>query len=251
MNNTFLKYAKYYDLLYADKKYEEEVHYISQLIRDCNIVSNSLLELGSGTGKHARSLIREGFQVTGIELSQAMVDRANEKAVEGFKCYQGNICDVDLDQKFGAIISLFHVVSYITTNEALTKLFQNVTRHLELGGLFAFDFWYGAAVLSQGVETRIKRIKDGSNEVIRIAESKIRDQDNCVDVNYTISMIETKTSKVEVFSEIHTMRYFSLPELDYYAEIYGLKRILQEEFLTKNPPGMNTWGVCAVYRKVA
>ena len=31
-NNTFLKYAKFYDVLYSDKDYKEESHYIDSLI---------------------------------------------------------------------------------------------------------------------------------------------------------------------------------------------------------------------------
>ena len=250
MNSVFSRYAKYYDLLYAEKKYDEETLYISKLIGESNLRGGALLEFGSGTGKHARALIKEGFQVTGIELSQEMVDKAMEQPSEGFICYQGDICDVRLGKKFDAIISLFHVISYITTNEALTKLFQNVSDHLEVGGLFVFDFWYGPAVLSQGVETRVKNIKDESTEITRIAESKIRDQDSCVDVTYTIHMVDIKTRVAEIFSEVHTMRYFSLLELDYFAEKNGLRRILQEEFLTKNIPSQNTWGVCVAYKKV-
>jgi SAM-dependent methyltransferase len=249
MKNNFLQYAKYYDLLYAEKKYDEEAQYISQLIRSSGVRGNSLLELGSGTGKHARSLVKEGFSVTGIELSQEMVDRGNTQNIEGFKCYQGDICNINLEKKFDAVISLFHVISYITTNQFLNNLFQKVSGHLEIGGLFAFDFWYGPAVLSQGVETRVKSIKDASIEITRIAESKIRDQDSCVDVTYTIHMVDIKTRMAEIFSEVHTMRYFSLLELDFFAEKYGLRRILQEEFLTRNAPSQNTWGVCTAYRK--
>lgn len=250
MNSVFSRYAKYYDLLYAEKKYDEETLYISKLIRGANLKGVALLELGSGTGKHARALVKEGFQVTGIELSQEMVEKAREQPAEGFICYQGDICNTRLGKKFDAIISLFHVISYITTNEALAKLFQNVSDHLEIDGLFVFDFWYGPAVLSQGVETRVKSIEDASTEITRIAESKIRDQDSCVDVTYTIHMVDIKTRIAEIFSEVHTMRYFSLLELDCFAEKYGLRRVLQEEFLTRNAPSENTWGVCVAYRKV-
>jgi SAM-dependent methyltransferase len=250
MNSAFSRYAKYYDLLYVDKKYEEEARYISFLLKKNNIKATTLLELGSGTGKHARALVEEGFQVTGIELSQEMVDEAKRRALEGFICHQGDICKFSLNEKYDAIISLFHVISYITSNEALNQLFKNVSDHLEDNGLFLFDFWYGPAVLSQGVETRVRRIKDSHVEITRIAESTMRDQDNCVDVNYTILISEIQDGVSEKFSELHTMRYFSLLELDLYAERHGLKRVLQEEFLTRSTPSKNTWGVCVAYRKV-
>jgi SAM-dependent methyltransferase len=249
MNKNFSKYAKYYDLLYSNKKYDDEVRYLTRLIRDSGVIGTNLLEFGSGTGKHAAGLVAEGFRVTGIEQSIEMVERATAKSLDGFICRQGNICDIELDEKFDAVISLFHVISYITSNEDLDKLFQKVYEHLKVGGIFAFDFWYGAAVLSQGVETRVRQINNNSIDITRIAEAKIRDQDDCVDVTYTIHMVDRTTHKLDVFSEVHTMRYFTLPELDHFANKNGLNRILQEEFLTKKQPSLDSWGVCAVYRK--
>jgi hypothetical protein len=44
------------------------------------------------------------------------------------------------------------------------------------------------------------------------------------------------------------MRYFSLPELDLLAEYTGFKREIAEEFLTREAPSNQTWGVCAALR---
>ena len=53
MNKVFDAYAAYYDLLYQDKNYHKEAKYILRLLEDNGISSGKILELGSGTGKHA------------------------------------------------------------------------------------------------------------------------------------------------------------------------------------------------------
>ena len=37
-------------------------------------------------------------------------------------------------------LSLFHVVSYLTTDKKINSLFKNVYKHLKTNGLFIFDF---------------------------------------------------------------------------------------------------------------
>src|SRR5690242_9252762 len=70
----FEKYAAVYDLLYSQKNYAAEAVYIDRLLKkllspECGL---QLLELGSGTGGHARCLAEMGYQVTGIERSESM-----------------------------------------------------------------------------------------------------------------------------------------------------------------------------------
>jgi hypothetical protein len=45
------------------------------------------------------------------------------------------------------------------------------------------------------------------------------------------------------------MRHFSIPELTFIANQMGFVVEHTEEFLTKNTPSHNTWGVCFVLRK--
>ena len=74
---VFEKYAKYYDLLYQDKDYKEETDYISSLINKHHPETKKVLEFGSGSGIHGRLLGNLGYQVTGIERSQQMIELGN------------------------------------------------------------------------------------------------------------------------------------------------------------------------------
>ena len=244
---VFNAYSRYYDLLYRDKDYAAEAEYIAGLLERYGVSGKRILEFGSGTGKHGRLLAQRGYEITGIERSAEMVAQA--EAAPGFSCQQGDICTVQLGQTFDAVLSLFHVVSYQTTNNAVQSVFARAAEHLEQGGLFLFDVWYSPAVYAQKPDVRVKRMADDAIEITRIAEPILRQNENCVDVNYTIFARDLAVGVVETMAETHTMRHFSLPELDLIAQISGFAVVGAEEFLTGSRPSEETWGVCFVMKR--
>ena len=110
-----------------------------------------------------------------------MVKKAKQN---GFPCEENDIVDFKLEYRYDVIIALFHVISYITDNASLIKVFQNAANHLNEEGLFIFDVWYSPAVYNQKPEARIKRLMNDNVEVIRIAEPEILSSENVVNVNY-------------------------------------------------------------------
>jgi len=244
---VFNAYSRYYDLLYRDKDYVAEAEYIAGLLERFGVTGKDLLEFGSGTGKHGRLLAQRGYEVTGIERSAEMVAQAD--VVPGFSCQQGDICTVQLDQAFDAVLSLFHVVSYQTTNDAVQAVFARAAEHLEAGGLFVFDVWYSPAVYAQKPEVRVKRMADEVTEITRIAEPEIFPNENRVNVNYTIFARDLVSGEEETMTETHPMRHFSMPELELLAQMSGFAVVGTEEFLTGSKPSEETWGVCFVMKR--
>ena len=215
----FNYYSQYYDLLYRDKDYVQETNALISLLLRVGVTGKDLLELGSGTGRHGRLLASSGYRVMGIERSAQMVKHA--EIVSGFTCKQGDICTVNLESKFDAVIALFHVVSYQTTDNDLQSVFARASEHLHVGGVFVFDVWYSPAVFSQTPEVRVKRIADETVEITRIAEPALYPNENRVDVNYTFFVRDISSNLIKPYSEVHHMRHFSLPELQYLARING------------------------------
>ena len=85
---------------------------------------------------------------------------------------------LNLNRRFDAVISLFHVMSYQTSNENLGKAVRTAARHLAPDGIFIFDFWYGPAVLAERPERREKELSDEYIQVRRAAEPKELTIDN-------------------------------------------------------------------------
>jgi SAM-dependent methyltransferase len=246
-DQVFNKYSKYYNLLYSDKNYSAESDYIDKILASHGQNYGKVLELGCGTGGHARFLAQKGYIVHGIEQSSAMVKQATP--CQNFSCEQGDICSFRIEEKFNAVIALFHVISYQTTNRKLDAVFDNASKHLVDSGIFVFDFWFTPAVCSKGPEVRVKRMHGDGVEIIRIAEPEIHSAINQVDVKYSIFVRDTNLKTVEIISETHKMRHFSLMEIDLLCEKHGFHRVYAKEMMTSQLPSNNTWGICVVLKK--
>ena len=247
MTDPFEASSRYYDLLYQEKDSAAEASYVDALLRRHGIAGRELLEFGSGTGRHGCLLAQQGYQVLGLERSAAMVAAAQQ--APGFSCQQGDITTTKLQCRFNAVLSLFHVVSYQTTNPAVQAVFANAAHHLDHGGLFLFDVWYSPAVAAQRPVLRVKRLQSEDFSITRIAEPKLHPNVNCVDVHYTVMAQERRTGLLHTFEETHPMRHFSLPELDLLSEAAGFERLRAEEWLTGALRSEATWGVCLVLCK--
>ena len=142
--NVFGDYANYYDTLYREKDYEKDCDFLEQILEELSSEPISrILDLGCGTGGHALPLARRGYDVTGVDRSEQMLAIARAKAVQAnlsVEFRQGDIRNLELGQTFDAVISMFAVMSYQTTNDDIMSAFHTAKRHLEPGGLFVFDY---------------------------------------------------------------------------------------------------------------
>ncbi len=250
--NPFGQYAAYYDLLYQDKDYQAEADYVANHMRQVAPEASHILEFGSGTGRHGHLLAQKGYHLMGLERSEEMLARARENLLSplpgSFTCRLGDIQETAVDQTFDAVIALFHVISYQTTNEAALATFRNAARHLKKGGVFLFDVWYTPAVLTQRPTVRVKRIENAQFRLTRVAEPELLPNENIVKVRYTIFMENKGTGFLSSFEETHLMRHFSLPELNLFAAEAGFAPLHAEEFLTGASPSEETWGVWFAWR---
>lgn len=247
MNQVFDTYAHYYDLLYKDKNYAVEAEYVSSHIRGYARHAKRILELGCGTGGHAEHLARMGYTVHGVDMSEEMLARAEARKAElpgdvaaKLSFDLGDVRSVRIEQTFDVVISLFHVMSYQTTNADVVATFETAAMHLSAGGLFFYDFWYGPAVLTQKPEVRVKRLENGEIKITRIAEPVLNVNENLVDVKYAVFIENKSVGGIDQLSERHRMRYFFLPELKWYRGDYW-KELVCEVWLNGGSLSEDSW----------
>ena len=242
----FNLYSQYYDLIYNSKDYCSEVE---KVISNLGDETNYILELGCGSGGHAAIFSQNGYSVLGIDLSSSMVEIANSKAIANFHAIVGNICDFTLDKKFDAAISMFHVISYLNKNDEIISCFKHVNEHLHKGGVFIFDFWFTPAVYHQGFEHRIKEFDNEQIKVTRESNTILEVKKNVANVGFDI-MVQSKHSDLsQRIVEQHPMRFFSIPEIELFADLTGF---VVENFFhlhSNEKPSLNTWAITVKLKK--
>lgn len=251
---VFDGYAKFYDLFYQEKDYELETKFIcSMKDRYAERDGKSILDLGCGTGGHALFLARQGYQITGVDLSENMIEQAKRKAEEMHlhaDFFLGDIRLIDLGKTFDHVISMFAVMGYQSSNDDFFSALKVARRHLNSGGLFMFDAWFGPAVLKDKPETRIKEFSLGEKRVVRMAVPELHALENTVTVHYTVLQFAGDRIVSET-RESHTMRFFFAPEVAFFAQQAGFKVEKICPFLSVDRiPSDRDWNVTWVLRAV-
>jgi SAM-dependent methyltransferase len=250
---AFEQYAPWYDLLYEDKDYVAETSFVEDQLGRNGAKSGSLLDLGCGTGVHAIEFAHRGWTVTGIDLSDDMVRRAEarlSRAAQPVRFRQGDACQAGPERDFDAVVSLFHVASYQTSRTKLENMFTTAHAALKPNGILLFDYWYGGAVLAQGVETRVRVIERAPLRVTRIAQSDHDEATAKVQVNYTLFCEDEVSSTIKRVDEIHQLRYWFPFEIEALLRATGFDPIGHYAWLSTEPPNSKTWAAYSVARKI-
>jgi SAM-dependent methyltransferase len=248
------EYAEAYDFLYQDKDYRFECDLIEEIFRKFSPGRiRTILDLGCGTGNHAIPLAQRGYQVTGVDLAEDMLQQARAKAhflpKEQISFLRDDLRQLSLPHPFDAVLMMFAVLGYSTTNEDVLAALKSVSRHLNPGGLFICDVWYGPAVLRQKPEAKEKTIRTGESEISRNASGTLDIFRHVCEVRYRLRHWKDRQVLQET-EEKHVMRYFFPQELAFFLHQAGLESIhISDVEDLSQPPTEATWNVLVAARK--
>jgi SAM-dependent methyltransferase len=126
--------GKQYDLLFTGEN-KDLPFWVSQ----AKLYGDPVLELGCGTGRVAMKLAECGFEVTGIDQSEAMLSEARRKAASKnleVECLKADMRDFDLGRKFSLVILPGNALCHLLYLEDIESCFASVREHLLPGGRF-------------------------------------------------------------------------------------------------------------------
>ncbi|OYT98229.1 MAG: SAM-dependent methyltransferase [Burkholderiales bacterium PBB1] len=249
--SVFDLYAACYDLLYRDKNYRAEADYVAALVRQSRPGATDVLELGCGTGGHAVELAGKSLRVHGVDLSPAMVERALARRsaagsglAAALRFEQGDVRCFRAGRTFDAVISLFHVMSYQATTPELLAAMATARAHLEPGGVFVFDSWYGPAVLSDRPRCVIKEVRDDRVSIVRRTTPTMQVNANLVDVHFDIEITAIESGEQRRVAEDHRMRYLFVPEVDHLLGASGFELVATRAWMSQAEPDDRSWYAC-------
>jgi SAM-dependent methyltransferase len=101
-----------------------------------------VFEFAIGTGRVAVPLADRGVPVTGIELSQPMVDRLRRKAdARAIPVTIGDMATTSVGSGFTLTYLVYNTISNLLTQDEQVACFRNAARHLVPGGRFVIELW--------------------------------------------------------------------------------------------------------------
>jgi SAM-dependent methyltransferase len=244
------EYAAAYDTLYRDKDYAAECDLIECVFRAyAGGPVRRVLDLGCGTGGHAAPLAERGYQVVGVDRSDAMLGQAHARG-SAARFVRADILGLDLRETFDAVVMMFAVLGYQVANAEVLGALASVRRHLRPGGLFVADAWYGPAVLRQRPTDRVKVQDMPAGQLIRAASGELDVRHHLCSVRYHVWRID-QAQRVSETTEEHRMRYFFPLELEAFAQQSGLEVLRLGQFPEfDQDPDEASWNVMFAARAV-
>lgn len=99
-----------------------------------------LLELGVGTGRLAIPLAERGLPVTGVDISQAMLDRLAAKPNGGLiEAVLADFAELSLPTRYRLVVAAADTFFMLTTQEQQVRCFASVAKQLTDDGAFVVE----------------------------------------------------------------------------------------------------------------
>ena len=138
---TYKKFVRYYDL------YVEDFNADLPLYMSLCIPEHKILEIGCGSGRVLRALLKEGRRVTGIDISDDMLRVAETKLREYF--VRGKLVlknhdfrHAPLQEEYDRILVTFFTFNYLLTASEQQQFLLHVHQSLAANGVLIMDLFY-------------------------------------------------------------------------------------------------------------
>ncbi len=131
--------ANWFEYLNDDCDYENWSQYLILKLKKFPLSAG--LDVGCGGGWFTRAFAKQGYQMTGMDVSAEMLNFAQEESVKkGIRgeYILGDICKKKLPKRFDFVTAINDCVNYIPKDK-LDSAFKNVAAALKKGGIFLFD----------------------------------------------------------------------------------------------------------------
>ncbi len=135
--------AKWYDFDY-DRRMRVDLPYYVERARDGG---GPVLELGAGTGRVTARLLAAGFDVTAVDVSPRMLERAElrlkrRRRLPGRATLRlGDMADPPVRGRFGTVLVPFRSFNHLYTVERQLAALRSLRRRLKPEGLGVIDLW--------------------------------------------------------------------------------------------------------------
>jgi len=151
MGNLYTNTAWLYDVDNRDNLHDDIPFYIDYAKKQ----NGEVLELGCGTGRVSLALAKQGIKVTGLDLSNQMLNVFRQKLEmylelkDNVSIVHGNMAGFSLNKKFALVIAPFRAFQALTDDRDVENSLKCIREHLTDDGLFIVNVFNPRPVMDE------------------------------------------------------------------------------------------------------
>jgi len=223
--DAYTAFAEVYDQMMDQIPYQDWCTFVTGLLRSFGINGGLLLELGCGTGTLTEMFSAEGYDMIGVDHSEAMLAEALRKRDASGR----NILYLEQDMRafelygtVAAAVSLCDSMNYLTEYSDLVQVLRLVNNYLDPGGIFIFDCktaHYFRKTADQVYADADGECREGTFSYIWEEEFDERRQEN----NTWLTLyLPEKSGLYRRYDEEHIQKVWEIPVIRKAAEEAGM-----------------------------
>jgi SAM-dependent methyltransferase len=242
-------FAAGYDLVMRDVDYDRWAEHVLDLMQDFGIKGKRILNLACGTGCTELAWSKRGYEVTGLDQSSEMIERAREKAPARLKdrFLVADMRTFELGRTFDLIFCLYDSLNYLTSPQDVQACFRKVASHLNPGGGFIFDIATEANILENFTNTTYA---ENFEDFAYIWDNEYNIRTKICRSDFHFFYREPDSRAFTRRSEVHYQRIYASRELVKWLKEAGLVYVASFDGFTKNPPASHSERIHFLSRRV-
>ena len=206
-------YIEMQKLVLSQEVTDSEVEFVERVLK--LEPSAQILDVPCGEGRHALALAAKGFQVTGVDITQSLVETGVKESQEQnleVKLIQGDMRELPWENKFDAVLCLQGSFGYFDEG-GNHKFVQAVAKALKPGGKFLVNPFFIEMLLREVVSNGWAKVED----IYVLQQSRF---------NFELSRYELESTFLrgsEEASQKSSIRTYTYKELCALLESVGLE----------------------------
>ncbi len=164
-------HSPYYEMLYYKRDRKEAQEFIDALLNFLQPASqSSFLDLACGSGRHSQYLASKGYEVTGIDLSDELIEKARQHEYRNLSFFVHDMRNEFRINYYNYTLNLFTSFGYFESVHDNERVLKNVYKGLKPGGVFVLDFFHAEKVIQTMVRHESKKINAAEFTITREEE---------------------------------------------------------------------------------
>lgn len=136
-------HPQYFDMVFRDETSLEVEFFEQAFERFATRKVNRLLEPGCGSGRLVAAMAARGYSVTGLDLSQPMLDYLRKRLKRrklSAQTVHGDMTQMEFKKPFDAAFCTFNTFRHLLTDQQAISHLRSVAENVAQGGIYILGF---------------------------------------------------------------------------------------------------------------